>query len=181
MNRSIFKAHQLPIEQLRQLLHISQSHLLVEMIDKDDWERLLYGKKTKTIFSIYSSTKALKGKLSFYVDNNEIKIKVHPLKTDVDNSLQLDNKDIETLKSGRAITKIIQNAKHIIQLDLDINELMSIPFKHVRLPSKISSTTLSYSDKILIKNGYTVKKGNIAIKLNLNNISNLEISNNFKS
>ena len=164
----------LPIEQMCTLLNINQPHMLMETICKEDWILLLNGKKTNTVFDISKESDGIKGKLSFYMEDDNIKTRVHIRKQEILNTINLDDNELKRLKRGKIITKTINGVKHIVQVDTDINELMTIAFKDMSLPATINNISLANEDKMKLKNGRTIKKGNLRIRINLNKINNLE-------
>lgn len=176
-----YKSVALPLEQLCRLLKVDNIPALLEVISKNDWQKIVHGKKSDQIYKLHlDETAIVYGKISFYIDDDKVKIRIHPKRDYLENSLHLSEKELQLLKSGRCINVICDEIKQIVQLDTDINEFMTANYRSVVLPSKIGEIELENSEKNSLKAGHVINQNGIQIKLNLNNVNFLEISKHEK-
>ena len=60
----------------------------------------------------------MKGKISLYwKDSNNAGVKVHPVRPEIMNDINLKPKELERLQDNEIITKTINNEKYLVQLD----------------------------------------------------------------
>ena len=117
---------------------------------------------------------SMKGKISLYwKDSNNAGVKVHPVRPEIMNDINLKPKELERLQDNEIITKTINNEKYLVQLDPETNELLKTKIKSISIPSNIKGVELDKQQKETLKSGkeliLNVDKEKIAIRLDLNN------------
>lgn len=150
--------------------------------NKDFQEQLISGNKTKlTQLTIeQNGTKFLvDAKLSLRENGKGVKeLRVHPLRKEIENNINLSPKEIEDLKKGAVLEKEIKGQTKIIQLDKEINELMKINKKDLKLPEKVNNIKLTETQKSDLKKGKILKigdKNKRSVRLNLGKRNSLSI------
>ncbi len=127
-------------------------------------EDLLAGNKTKaTTFIIESKGKKFEIDAKLSLKENEKgqkELRIHPLRKDIKNDINLSEKDLERLKQGEIIEKTINGKTQLIQLDKDINELMKVNKKDLQIPDKIKNIELTTEQKSSLIKGKSIKIGN---------------------
>lgn len=150
--------------------------------NKEFKEDLLAGNKTKLtqIIIEQNGTKfTVDAKLSLRENEKGVKeLRVHPLRKEIENNINLSPKEIEDLKKGAVLEKEIEGKTKIIQLDKEINELMKINKKDLKLPEKVNNIKLTEAQKSDLKKGKSLKIGNKnrrSVRLNLGKHNSLSI------
>ena len=149
------KPDQLPIQQFERL-GISQERL--KKLPKDEIQNLLSGYPSNMKFLVFKdqegNTRKVNAKLSVYQTNDgTVGLKVHPYCDKIKNDMDLDQKELDQLKSGKAITKRFDNREFLIQLDNSINELRRIRMDHIRIAEAIGNSKLTEKQKTDLLSG----------------------------
>lgn len=173
--QDIFNENNIPYKEL-ELIGISKKQIW--SLDKADITALLSGKRTSLLDLAFHDNKGeeinMKGKISLYwKDNNNAGIKIHPVRPEIMNDINLKPKELERLQDNEIITKTINNEKYLVQLDPETNELLKTKIKSISIPSYIKGVELNKQQKETLKSGkeliLNVDKEKIAIRLDLNN------------
>ena len=173
--QDIFNENNIPYKEL-ELIGISKKQIW--SLDKADITALLSGKRTSLLDLAFHDNKGeeinMKGKISLYwKDNNNAGVKIHPVRLEIMNDINLKPKELERLQDNEIITKTINNEKYLVQLDPETNELLKTKIKSISIPSYIKGVELNKQQKEALKSGkeliLNVDKEKIAIRLDLNN------------
>ena len=154
-------------------LNISKEQVLA--FGAEELKRLSNHQITKNIYEFSLDGKTYKSKFSFSKDK---KLKIHEKRKEIRNDYNLSKAQLEKLKNGETIHK----AGKLIQLDSDINELLSVDSKKIIIPKKIQGISISEQDKYNISKGkeVTLKSGDLSIKVkvNLNSTKGFDVIHN---
>lgn len=173
--QAIFNENDIPYKEL-ELIGISKKQIW--SLDKANITALLSGKRTSLLDLAFHDNKGeeikMKGKISLYwKDNNNAGVKIHPVRPEIMNDINLKPKELERLQDNEIITKTINNEKYLVQLDPETNELLKTKIKSISIPSSIKGVELDKQQKETLKSGkeliLNVDKEKIAIRLDLNN------------
>jgi len=161
-----FKTNELPMSDF-EILGFSKEDVI--NMSREHLTSLLKGTKTD-IMTLGEG----KGKLSLSREDGEVKLKVHPYRSTIDNSkYQLEEKLLKDLKDGKTFTKEIDSQKMIFQLDKSINEIVTFPLD--KLPKSLSN-----EEKELLAAGKTIskssEKGDTKLTLDLNSSNGINIT-----
>ncbi len=173
--QAIFNENDIPYKEL-ELIGISKKQIW--SLDKANITALLSGKRTSLLDLSFHDNNgeeiSMKGKISLYwKDSNNAGVKVHPVRPEIMNDINLKPKELERLQDNEIITKTINNEKYLVQLDPETNELLKTKIKSISIPSNIKGVELDKQQKETLKSGkeliLNVDKEKIAIRLDLNN------------
>lgn len=164
---------------------------LFNTIPKEDLSELLKLNKTNII-----PLDIKQDDISFKVDvklslkrnqDNSYSLRVHPFRKEIENKYDLTKAELDELRKGAILEKELQlpgdkqSKKHLIQLDKEINELMTSPAKNKKLEKKLDSLNLSDEQRKQIAAGkqINIKQGgtNFSVQLDLNRAGGLNINN----
>ena len=157
--QAIFNENDIPYKEL-ELIGISKKQIW--SLDKANITALLSGKRTSLLDLSFHDNNgeeiSMKGKISLYwKDSNNAGVKVHPVRPEIMNDINLKPKELERLQDNEIITKTINNEKYLVQLDPETNELLKTKIKSISIPSNIKgysyirdAITLVYNNPELI-------------------------------
>lgn len=110
--------------------------------------------------------------------DNSVSLNIHPVQREIQNNLGLDNKELETLKTGRILSKTVNGERNLLRLDRETNEIIIRKEKNV-IPSAIRDVQLSSDQQERLRQGASVtlnKNGeNITAKVDLGSSGGLQI------
>lgn len=173
--QAVFNENNIPYKEL-ELIGISKKQIL--SLDKTNITALLSGKRTSLLDLTFYDNKGeeinIKGKISLYwKDENNAGVKIHPVRQEIMNDINLKPKELERLQANEIIAKNINNEKYLVQLDPETNELLKARIKNISIPSSIKGIELNRQQKEILKSGKELildfDKEKIAIRLDLNN------------
>lgn len=173
--QAIFNENDIPYKEL-ELIGVSKEKIW--SLDKTNITALLSGKRTSLLDLTFHDNNgeeiSLKGKISLYwKDNNNAGVKIHPIRQEIMNDINLKPKELERLRNNEVIAKTINNEKYLVQLDPETNELLKAKIKSISIPSSIKGVELNKQQKETLKSGkeliLNVDKEKITIRLDLNN------------
>lgn len=179
-----FKENDIPYDSLKKL---GISKMDIFSMEKTNLESFLSGRRTN-LFNIKGNDLngeefSFKGKLSLYKkDDGSTGLNIHPIRTEINNDINLKGEEIEKLKGGLIIEKMIDKQKTLIQLDKETNELLKTKVKDISIPSHIQDVELNSSQKELLKHGQPIALGlnsgkdTTYLRIDLNSVSGLKFS-----
>lgn len=178
-----FKENEIPYNLLEKI-GLSKNDIL--SLDKSRLEALLTGNRTELVqikgTDLKGDTFDFKGKLSLYrKEDNSIGMKIHPIRPNITNDIDLTEKEVLKLQKGELITKSINGERHLIQLDKDTNELLRAKTKNIFIPSHIKDVELSSQQKEKMRQGLPIiiesGKEKLQVGLDLNSPRGLKLTN----
>lgn len=175
IRKRFFKESDIPYEDLKRL---GISKLDILSLDRKNIDALLSGYRTKLFDMDFTNNNgeriAFKGKISLYrKEDDSVGIKVHPARHDILNDINLKQKELQKLKDGEIISKVINDEKYLVQLDKETNELLRVKTNSIHIPKYILDKELTLADRNKLKHGETITLGDsdkqVQVKLDLNN------------
>ena len=144
---------QLPVHQFERL-GISKEHVQ----DMPEMKNLLLGHTSKMKLLNFKDpdgvTHKVKAKLSLQqLADGSIGVRVHPFRKDIKNDMNLTQREIDKLKSGDTISKVLHRQQYLVQLDQSINELRRVKVEHVSIPERLGKVQLSMEQKNALREG----------------------------
>ena len=151
--QAIFNENDIPYKEL-ELIGISKKQIW--SLDKANITALLSGKRTCLLDLSFHDNNgeeiSMKGKISLYwKDSNNAGVKIHPVRPEIMNDINLKPKELERLQDNEIITKTINNEKYLVQLDPETNELLKTKIKSISIPSNIKGVELDKQQKETLK------------------------------
>ena len=173
---------QLPVQEFERL-GIKKDRL--HQLPKDEMHALLSGYPSNMKFLTFKdkngAIQKVNAKLSVYqTADGTIGLKVHPFRREIKNNMNLNQKEIDKLKSGESVNKTLNRQQFLVQLDQSINELRRIKIERIKVAGAVGSTKLSENQKADLKSGKVIilkdSKGiEKRIKLDLSSPSGISI------
>lgn len=154
-----FKENEIPYAQFKELGITKQD---IFSFKRDNLESLFAGKRTELIdikgTDLRGESFSFKAKLSLARrEDGSVGVNIHPMRTEIKNDFDLRGKEIECLKRGELINKIVNGERFVIQLDKETNELLRARSKDITIPNRIKDFKLSPSDREKLRQGKTIK------------------------
>lgn len=157
-------------------------------LPKKDLTKLMNGHKTGIVplnFDKDGIKINIEAKLSLKRNSDDtISLNVHPFRKEIDNKYNLNTSQISELEKGKIVQQdmIAKNGemkRHLVQLDKEINELVSVVQDKIKVPDRISNIKISNEQKEQIASGKLIsiksEKGDFKVQLDLNNAKGIRI------
>lgn len=178
-----FKENEIPYQEFAKLGYTRE---MISDLSRKDLEQLLSGRRTSLlpIHHIEGFNKEFDIKAKFSLKRNDdgtVSLKIHPVRENIDNNINLTTHELNKVKEGNVILKKIENEKYMIQLDKENNELMKVKAKDIMIPRNIGNIELSSTQREHLKRGNPIMLEDtgykIAVSIDLNSRSGLKAQN----
>lgn len=129
-------------------------------LPKNAIDRLLTGRLSPLMMLRISSDKqaySIPAKIALVRENGEVGIKIFPKRKEIDNSLNLSDKDMDKIKKGETIRIKTDKEDKFVQLDPETKTLMSAKAKDIHIPDAIGNVIVGGTQKEQMLNGNPVQ------------------------
>lgn len=159
---AIFLSNEIPYDELEKI-GLSKSHFLD--LPTDILDRLLTGRLSsimRLIMEKDGEKYSFLAKIAFKKKDDRVKLLIYPVLKEIPNEINLSDSEIEILKSGGVVKKKVvdEEGKSLlsyIQLDAEINNLISVPIRSVYIPQTIGGIELNKEELKSIKDGQVIE------------------------
>jgi hypothetical protein len=112
-------------------------------------------------------------------DDNTVSLMVHKVEREINEDLNLSEKVKSQLQAGEIVQSKLKDEVHLMQLDKQTNQVLSIQQSKLIVPDFINDVQLSLDQKNALRQGQPIelKKGdtNLTVKLDLNQRSGFKV------
>lgn len=157
MDKNIYNVKEIPFKELKNM-GISKEAFLD--LPKNAIDRLLTGRLSPLMMLRISSDKqaySIPAKIALVRENGEVGIKIFPKRKEIDNSLNLSDKDMDKIKKGETIRIKTDKEDKFVQLDPETKTLMSAKAKDIHIPDAIGNVIVGGTQKEQMLNGNPVQ------------------------